>query len=240
MTENRDNRGDKKEKKEPLVVTVTLAAGEVKNHQIPVTAFVALGRRELAGKTVYFYIGQNYQQAATSSSGTDGRASALIQLPPDAKGAILVSAKSEGMPYPVSTTVDIPEGKKEDILVVAKLDIEPTGLWYDEHDYSHILWTPRAFDESGKSVKAGLHIVGARPFRIIGLDPPMPEGKIFDIKVSEVPKTYEVIVTTPELLEVDVFVEGVDLEDEFMLDGARQPKLGFFKRRYLERRERRR
>jgi len=132
--------------------------------------------------------------------------------------------------------VDIPEEKKEEKSSVDKLDIEPTGLWYDEQEHSHILWTPRAFDESGKSVKAELHIVGARPFKIVGLVPPIDEErKIFDVKVSETPATYEIVVVTPELLEVDVFVQGVDLEEEFMLEGARKSRSaplqggGFFK-----------
>ena len=96
-------------------------------------------------------------------------------------------------------------------------------MWYDDREYSHVLWTPRAFDKAGKAVKTKLHIVGARPFRIIGLDTPvLVEKKIFDIEILEVSKTYELVVTTPELLEVDVFVQGVDLEDELMLEGAKK------------------
>lgn len=235
-----EKKDDKKEKKEPQIVSVTLAAGQVKNRQVPVTAFVALGRRELAGKTVYFYVGQDYQLFATSASGADGRAGALIDIPADTKGTILISAKAEGMPYPSSIAIDIEEQKSE-IPLVAKLDIEPTGQWYDKEEASHYQWTPQAFDESGKAVEAKLHIVGARSFKINGLVPAVEvEKKLFDVLVTKEVKTYEIIIESSGLLEVDVFVESVDIESEFMLEGARPAKQpGFFTRRYLERRERR-
>lgn len=237
-----EKKDDKREKKEPQIVSLTLAAGQVKNRQVSVTAFVALGRRELAGKTVYFYVSQDYQQAATSATGADGRAGALINIPADAKGSILVSAKAEGMPVPASITVDILEEEKLQVSAVDKLGIEPTGQWYTDEGSSHCQWTPRVFDANGKAVEAKLHIVGARPFKINGLTPPIEvEKKIFDIPVTKEVKTYEVVVASPWLLEVDVFVEGADIEDEFMLEGARPAKQpGFFTRRYLERRERRR
>jgi len=58
MAEEKKKDNENKNKKESSVVTLTLMVGKVKNHQVPVTAFVSLGKRELAGlagKTVYFW-----------------------------------------------------------------------------------------------------------------------------------------------------------------------------------------
>ena len=215
-------KDDKKEKKESPAA-ISIFAGEMTaDRRIVVNVFVSQGGKAMIGKRVDVYFGDAFTPVFGPPMITDamGKVGTVINVPAGIKGPQKIYAHTEGVAYPSAITVDIPEEKKDDVV---ELDIEPTGLWYDDREYSHVLWTPRAFDKAGKAVKAKLHIVGARPFRIIGLDPPvLVEKKIFDIKISEKAETYEVVVTTPGLLEVDVFVEGVDTEDELMLEGARE------------------
>ena len=222
MAENRDDKDKKTEKKEQPVA-VSIFAGEMTtDRRIAVNVFVSHGGKAMIGKRVDVYFGDAFTPVFGPPMITDamGKVGTVISVPAGIKGPQKIYAHTEGVAYPSAITVDIPEEKKDDVV---ELDIEPTGLWYDDREHSHVLWTPRAFDKAGKAVKAKLHIVGARPFRIIGLDPPvLVEKKIFDIKISEKAETYEVVVTTPGLLEVDVFVEGVDTEDELMLEGARE------------------
>lgn len=218
----KDEGKNKDDKKEPPVVSLSLAMGQLKNRQLPVTAFVSLGRRELAGKTVYFYIGQDYRQTATSTSGADGRAGALIDIPADIKGSALISAKAEGMALPTSITVDIPEDAKKQTAQIKRLSIEDTWQGYDQYGNSKYQWIPRLFDENNKSVMGTISISTESPIKINdGISE--VEGTKFDREIPEKEvKIYKIIISSMGTLEVDVFVHGCDIKREFRLRGKKE------------------
>ncbi|HLD62150.1 MAG TPA: hypothetical protein VI998_04225 [Patescibacteria group bacterium] len=225
MAEEKDdkNKKENKKEKESQVVTLTLMAGQVKNRQAPVTAFVSLGKKELAGKNVYFYIGQNYQPAGESATGTDGRAGALIDIPVDAKGSTLISAKADGMEYPkVSIIVDIPEEEKKQVAQVKFLHIEATWQGYDDEGNSKYQWIPRLFDADRKSISGSITISTESPIRLN--DGISTEEKTLFVK--EIPekeiKVYRLIISGKGLVEVDVFVHGCDTRREFHLRGKKE------------------
>lgn len=207
--------------KRPQKPSLTPIPGQVtKDRKLPMAAFVQ--GPDTQGKDVQFYIGQDYRPAGRPV-GIDpqGMAATLIDIPATATGMLYVSAKTEGMTSPVGVNVEIPAPDSKRVNEF-KLQIEPTGVTHDENGFAHIPWTPRVFDAHDVCVATKIYLRGARPFKIKGLAGDAAQSN-FEIDLDDKQtKTYEIVVQDEGLLEIDVFVEGVNINDQFRLYGAKK------------------
>lgn len=194
--------------------------------QVVVVVFVTKGGQPCGGCSVTFFCGDAYQQVGQPhQTDPSGKATTVVGLGLSVHaGPLLLSAKADGMPSPVSTVVEVPELAKPETREAIEFKIEPTFAGYNDQGHAQYSWTPRAFDAKQRSITAKLHIVGSRPFYLQKQgEPHSIKGDVFELEVPEEIKTHKITIDSPGLIEIDVAMEGAKIEDNNLrLRGSRR------------------
>lgn len=219
MAEKKDDEKEGRKEKKEASITASIFPGEMSaDRRMAVNIFVSQGGKALEGRRVDVYFGD----AMTSVGGLPmisdpmGKAGTVINVQAGIKGPQKIYAQAEGMPFPTSITVEIPEEEKK-TQQVKYLSIESTWQGYDQYGNSMYQWILRLFDENNKGVAGDITISSENSIEINGEKKTKFTKGISDKEVD----VYKIVISDSGTIEVDVFVHGCNIKREFQLRGKR-------------------